>query len=328
MPIHRPDGRAQIMARGAAQPDQPARPVIGPALCPRPRRDPWRVRGFARHAPHITLPVVKRRHIADAGPNRLRRRCVALLNLCPRAGEQRLKLAQTVADRCLEPFDAQRGFARGGIVGGTCHLERTAKCPRHRSDSGCVLEAVQNQRRLRLGTRQHLHRHFAEHTKGTKRPCHQLDQIIAGHVLHHAPTVLDHGTAPVDKAHPQQKIPRGPDRNTPRTADVARHDAADGGRAGGAQQPAMVHRLEREALVLGGQRLFDLGHRGARFRDQRQRTGLIQRDPLQPRDADNLTCRRQSTRTAPLNRDRASGVFDRIDQRLFGCDGHVSAPSS
>ena len=77
-------------------------------------------------------------------------------------------------------------------------------------------------------------------------------------------------------------------------ADVvgqARHHAADRRFAPGAQQPAVIHRLEGEHLVVVGQGLFDVAQGRAGARGDHQFGRLVAQDTAVPADVDALADR-------------------------------------
>ena len=82
-------------------------------------------------------------------------------------------------------------------------------------------------------------------------------------------------TLPIDKPDAQQEIPRSTYLYAPRARDISGHDAADSGRAFGAQKGAVIHRFKRKTLPFFGQQGLDLGNRCASFDHQRQRAGFI-----------------------------------------------------
>ena len=121
------------------------------------------------------------------------------------------------------------------------------------------------------------------------RPGHQPGQIQPGDILHHPAAVFDDLPAAIDKPHPQQIIPRRPGLHPARAGYIGGHHAANRRRAARAQQRPVVHRFKRQPLACTRQGRLHHRQRRARLRHQRQRAGVIQRDPRQPRHRQHVT---------------------------------------
>ena len=72
--------------------------------------------------------------------------------------------------------------------------------------------------------------------KRAVRSRHQLDQIIAGDVLHHPAAVLDHCTAAINEPHTKQVIAASANLYPPGSGNIGRNHPTDRRRTRGAEQ--------------------------------------------------------------------------------------------
>ena len=112
---------------------------------------------------------------------------------------------------------------------------------------------MQNHSRHSLDLRQHLERHFSQHTQSAVRSGHQPGQIKPGDILHHPATILDHLAHPINKPDAQQIIPRRPGLHPARAGYVGGNHAPNRRLAIGAQQRPVVHRFKGQPLIGFGQ---------------------------------------------------------------------------
>ena len=87
-----------------------------------------------------------------------------------------------------------------------------------------------------------------------QEPAMSFTRSRPGDVLHHPPAGLHHLAAPVDEAHADQAVAGGARHDPARAGDVHGRDRPDGRLALGAEERAVIHRLEGQLLPLRGKR--------------------------------------------------------------------------
>jgi hypothetical protein len=200
----------------------------------------------------------------------------------------------------LDP-DQRRCHPAGRDMCRAADLLRPAKRAGHGGNGPVRVQVAQHQRGRGFGRRDQLQRHLGQHTQHAMRTSHHAGQVVAGDVLHHPAAGFDDRAGPVDETRPDHRIARRARTQAPWPRRVHRHRPAEGRLPGRAGQHARVARLERKRLTLGGQCRLNLGHRGARPRDQRQRARLVERDAGKARGAQNRRAAGQAARAATLN---------------------------
>ena len=142
---------------------------------------------------------------------------------------------------------------------------------------------------------------------------HQLDQIIAGDILHHPPTVLHHSARAIDKSHAQKTVAASARLHPPRPAGIGRHNPANRAATLSPQDRPEIRHLKGQPLPLTCQKRLNLSQARARPHHQRQRPGLIKRDPAQTIGVQHITSALHNTprATAP-HHDGAHRPSDQI----------------
>ena len=164
----------------------------------------------------------------------------------------------------------------------TADFEGRRQRRRHRRNSAGGVMAGKGQCDLGFRNGQHFKADLGDHPKRAKTARHQLDQIIACDVFHHPPAIFQHPPGPIDKARAQEKIAACPHLHPARATDIGRHHTANGWGAFGAQDGAVIHRLEWQALAFGGKGCLDLGQGRAGAGHQGERAWLVIDDAIQP----------------------------------------------
>ena len=200
------------------------------------------------------------------------------------------------------------------------YLEGRTQRHRQRLDSARVAQALDHHDAGGIGPRQHLEGDLGQNPQRAVRTCQQLHEVVAGDVLHHPTAVLDDLAASVHEAHADQAVAAGPDLDPARPADICGDHAADGRLSCGPEQPAVIHRLEGQALVALGERGLDLGQRRPRPGHQRQRARLVKADACEPGSRQRRARHRRADRpgAAADDLERAGRVAQDRAQLGFG----------
>ena len=141
----------------------------------------------------------------------------------------------------------------------------------------------------------------------------ELHQVVAGDVLHDAAAGFHHFAAAGDGAHADEAVAGSAARDAARAGEIGGGDGADGRLAGGAVEPAMVGRLEGQALAVFGKQRLDLGKRRAGAGGDHQFGRLVEGDAAHfgggerprrpaPGGRGRPACRRPSPPTATCGR--------------------------
>ena len=154
---------------------------------------------------------------------------------------------------------------------------------RHRRGRRGVVQPADDDRRLGLGSRQQLERRFEDQAERAVRAAIDFDQVEPGDVLHYATAREDDLGAPVHQAQADQAVADRARADPPRSGERRRHEAADGRFPGGPIERARIHRLERQDLIVRGERGFDRRERSSRSRAQHHFGRFVKHDPLQSR---------------------------------------------
>ncbi len=172
-----------------------------------------------------------------------------------------------------------------------------------------------------------------------KEPGQRLHQVEAGDVLHDAAAGLHVLGEAVDELQADHRVAGGAEVDPRRARDIGRGDAADGRLAARSVEPAMVHRLEGQALALRRERLRHHPQRRSRLRRDDQFGRLVERDARELRGGDGGGRLHRSaeagTRATAGDGERCAGAPRvRNDRGEFsgrggGVEGHAdSAPES
>ena len=172
--------------------------------------------------------------------------------------------SETEREKPFEPDQRPRPLPRpaGRQMRRARHLERRPDRLGERRVAASIVEAAQQERRLDLGSRQHLEGHLGQEAERAMRPALQLREIEAGDVLHHPAAGLDRLARAVDETHADQVVADRARREAPRPGAVGSHEPADGRLAARAVERAMVHRLDRQPLAAAVEFRFE--HRDRR----------------------------------------------------------------
>ena len=207
---------------------------------------------------------------------------------------------------------------------------------RHRRGRRGVVQPADDDRRLGLGSRQQLERRFEDQAERAVRAAIDFDQVEPGDVLHYATAREDDLSAPVHQPQAEQAVADRARADPPRSGERRRHEAADGRFPGGPIERARIHRLERQDLIVRGERGFDRRERSSRSRAQHHFGRFVKHDPLQsrrrkPQGAFGRTAQAR-TRSAAHDVERAASTSAHDFRRLGfvggseRVEGHAAPP--
>ena len=204
-----------------------------------------------------------------------------------------------VRDRRRDAFQAQRGQRRSGFGLDARRDAAPADAPRPRRRQTSPSRAPSPRAAAAssspstssvcfgFGARQHLDGDVGHHRERAPGAGEQLAQVVAGDVLHHAPARLEGLAAAGDRREAEEMIARGAGLDAARAGEVRGERAADRAAPGrAAEQRAVIHRLERQLLVVGGEQRLDLGDRRAGPGREDQLLRLIERDAGEARQVE------------------------------------------
>ncbi len=162
-------------------------------------------------------------------------------------------------------------------------IGKRAHCRRHHFTGGHRIEAEDENRLLRLRSRQCLDRDVGQRRQRPPGAGHEFAKIVAGDVLDHAAARFERLAAAGNSGKAEEMIAGRAGFDPTRAGQIGGDRAAD--RActrRTVQQRAVIHRFERELLALFRDERVDLRERRAGFGGQHQFFRLVQRDTGKP----------------------------------------------
>ncbi len=182
------------------------------------------------------------------------------------------------ADQRLRPVGAREHAARGRRrqMRGAAGLVRAVEGAGHRRDGSHIVETGEHERSRLLRRRQHLDADLGQHRERAVGARHQLREVVAGDVLHHATAGLELLAAAAHGVEAQEMIAGRALLYPARTREIAEQHAAEGLLLRrGAHQRTPVAGLEGQHLLGLGEQALDLRERRRRTGGEHQLLGLI-----------------------------------------------------
>ena len=243
-----------------------------------------------------------RKFLAQGGAARIDRRADPL---DPDRDQRRLRPGDIPDSR-----PRRRRFRRPGRGGDIVRARQGAV---HRGDCRRRRGAGHQHGPCFLRRRQNLYRHLGHHAKRSPRTGHQLAQVVACHVLHHAAAGFEQFAAPRHGLYTEEMIAGRPRLDPPRPRKIAGQDTADGAEPCGlSQQRSVIRRFERQHLAVLVELHPDLFHRRAGPGAHHQFIRLVKRHTCKGCRAQHVIRRYRPAEGAPRP---ATGYFKR---RLAG----------